>query len=254
MSKRNADLITESATAKQRPVRNLSAYVKLEKDNKAPRRKRLGATASDNTASRQAQPHAMAKQVTSPTHKRGVHNVRSHDDPPVHKFRRRSSERRSFTDRKPEIRKDTESAHDVPCESSSLEHPHVSWYAGSDLSKDDEELCRILKNHQVRKFQTIFETVQAHWIILHTVTPRYLECIWLEWEDNNWKHISPLRTSWQINEYDSICFHGFGSTFWCKMPRISWLSECMGKHKNHHEDSPREQQNDGRETSLHRSF
>ena len=35
MSKRNAELITESAAAKQRVVRNLSAFVKVEKDNKA---------------------------------------------------------------------------------------------------------------------------------------------------------------------------------------------------------------------------
>ena len=36
MSKRNAEPITESPTAKQRPlhVRNLSAYIKVEKDNK----------------------------------------------------------------------------------------------------------------------------------------------------------------------------------------------------------------------------
>ena len=35
MSKRNAELIAESATAKQRLVRNLLAYVNVEKDNKA---------------------------------------------------------------------------------------------------------------------------------------------------------------------------------------------------------------------------
>ena len=35
MSKPNAEPITESATAKPRPVRNLSAYVQVEKDNKA---------------------------------------------------------------------------------------------------------------------------------------------------------------------------------------------------------------------------
>ena len=35
MSKRHAELVTESATAKQMPVRNLSEYVKVEKDNKA---------------------------------------------------------------------------------------------------------------------------------------------------------------------------------------------------------------------------
>ena len=35
MSKRSAELVTESAAATQRPVRNLSACVKVEKDNKA---------------------------------------------------------------------------------------------------------------------------------------------------------------------------------------------------------------------------
>ena len=35
MSKRNAEPITESATARQRPVRNLSAYVEVEKNHEA---------------------------------------------------------------------------------------------------------------------------------------------------------------------------------------------------------------------------
>ena len=35
MSKREAQLVTESAAAKQRLVHSLSAYVEVEKDNKA---------------------------------------------------------------------------------------------------------------------------------------------------------------------------------------------------------------------------
>ena len=67
----------------------------------------------------------------SATHKRGVHNVRSHGDLPAHKGSRGSSERRSFTDRTLEIRKEATSAHDVPSESSSLEHLHEPKYVGS---------------------------------------------------------------------------------------------------------------------------
>ena len=63
MSKREAETMTESAAAKQRPVRNLSADVEV--DNKAdyvcqigknhPRLTRLGLTPCDNKRSRQAQ-------------------------------------------------------------------------------------------------------------------------------------------------------------------------------------------------------
>ena len=62
-SKRQAEPVAESATAKQRPVRNLSAYVKVEEDNKAdddasvekqsPVNK-AGVTAGDNRTRRQA--------------------------------------------------------------------------------------------------------------------------------------------------------------------------------------------------------
>ena len=51
---------------------------------------------------------------------RGFHNVRSHDDLLTHK-RRRSFERKTFTERKLASRKDAESAHDSPSESSSME-------------------------------------------------------------------------------------------------------------------------------------
>ena len=109
MSKRNAELIAESAAAKQRLVRNLSAFVKVEKDNKADyvvgvehpshtikagnnhqrQQSELASSAASMDESTLVniagvEPRATAKQASSATHKRGVHNVRSHDDLPAH--------------------------------------------------------------------------------------------------------------------------------------------------------------------------
>ena len=61
------------------------------------------------------------------------------------------------------------------------------------LSKDDEELRRILKSPQVRRIQTVIETVQAP---LHNFTYRDSQVfgmhLVLEWCDDNWKNTSLL--------------------------------------------------------------
>ena len=99
ISKQNAERITESATAKQRHV-NLSTDVKVEKDTQTDwvvgvehpsqtmqvggNHQRLKGEPASSAASMEEstfcnccseQPYATAKQATSATHKRGVHNV-----------------------------------------------------------------------------------------------------------------------------------------------------------------------------------
>ena len=122
MSQRNAELITESATARQRPVRNLSAYVKVMKDNKADdvlgvEHRSQTILAGGNHQRQASEPACSAASMEEPTPEHitvdstmrqqskfevkleteeGVHNVRSHDDRSAHKGSRTSYARKRF--------------------------------------------------------------------------------------------------------------------------------------------------------------
>ena len=105
----------------------------------------------------------------------------------------RSSERRSFTERKVEIEKDGKSAQDVPSESNSLAHL------------------------QIHKIQTIIETVQAQ---LNKFTYRDSKIIGThlapEWCDDKWKHVSLLSepVGKFTNITENVCT-GFSSASLC---------------------------------------
>ena len=66
-------------------------------------------------------------------------------------------------------------------------------WAVLDISKDDEELRRFFKHHQVRKIETNIQTVRAQ---LNNLTYRDPEVFGMhlvpEWCDNNWKQIASL--------------------------------------------------------------
>ena len=145
--------------------------------------------------------------------------------------------------------------------------------ARPQLSKDDEELRRILNNHQVRKTQIMIETVQAQ---LNNLTYRDSQVfgmhVVLERCDGNWNTISLISDPVGFfHEYDSICDHGFSSGVVEEAKNSVWLNEsvaststivCQAKNienfvilqvicycsiggRYYHEYSSRDQENDG---------
>ena len=168
--------------------------------NTHPRRKRLGATISDNKASRQAQPLNTLQDGSSMRQQSKLQVQLTKDefttsDPtlicqPI-KWSRRSSER-SSTESKLE----------------NSERCDISWkrpqwnkqfgifmnqciWALLHLSKDEKELRRILKNYSVRKIMANIETLQAQ---LNKLTFRDSQIfgthLVFDCRDNNRKHIS----------------------------------------------------------------
>ena len=90
---------------------------------------------------------------------------------------------------------------------------HCMW-AVLDISQDSEEFRRILKQHEVRKVQTMIETVQAQ---LNNLLFRDSQVLGMHLVPGKCDRLN--ETNRKINECDDTCIHS--SSSWRKIKNIS---------------------------------